>query len=90
MVITSEVLTGVWRVHLQGGSFKFMLNSNDEREKFPEKQDSLKLMQEGKENPGGLVFVKETEIAFDTPSTKDGFSGEIVLVLPRFLQRRRG
>ena len=47
-------------------------------------------MQEEKENPGSLVFVKETEIAFDTPSAKDGFSGEIVLVLPRFLQHRRG
>ena len=67
-----------------------MLNSDDGRKKFPENQDFLKLMQGEKENPGSPVFVKETEIAFCTPSTKDGFSGEIVLVLPRFLQRRRG
>ena len=67
-----------------------MLNSRDEREKFPEKQDFLKLMQEGKENPGSPVFVEETEIALCTPSTKDGFSGEIVRVLPKFLQSRRG
>lgn len=79
-----------WRVYLQDGSFAFKLNSNGEVEKIPEKWDFLKLMQEEKENLGSPVFLKETEIVFYTPPTKDGFSGERVLVFSKFLQSNRG
>ena len=72
-----------WLVHIYA-QFRWW------KEKPPGALDFLKLTQGEKENPGSPVFVKETEIAFCTPSTKDGFSGETVLVLPRFLQRRRG